>query len=303
MIDVSLGALLSFRFFKCVLIASMLFLNSCSTVGSTVRSLKSLWPFGSSDSGRSDSDASTSSKLEELDQELTSSEKVEEKELEELSRKDAVKVDGEFEEGPVTLRVIRAIEKAQNYFSRGLYTLSKEKFEALRQVDSSPTYREYIQIKLADCSFFKGEYETAANEYNAFIDAHPDSPIVPYALFNGGQALQISSPGAGRDPSTLYRAQELFSKLVRQYPTSGYSRLALEHFINDENKLKAHREKIIGFYDNLDLSTALRARMDSTHLEEKNSDSSVSEMQQLLAQKSAPIIHTLNRSNISASKR
>jgi outer membrane assembly lipoprotein YfiO len=220
----------------------------------------------------------------------------EEDELEELSRKDGVKIDDEFEHGPLTLRVIGALEKAQAYFSRELYTLAKAKFEAARQLDSSSTYREYIEIKLADCSLYTGEYDTATNEYTAFIDAHPASPMIPYALFNAGQALQLSNPGAGRDPSGLYRAQELFSRLIHQYPSSGYSRMALEHYIQTENDLKAHREKIINFYDNLDLSNALRARMDSKIMEEQTTLASVNEMKALLAKNNAPIMHPLGHS-------
>jgi outer membrane assembly lipoprotein YfiO len=272
-------------------------------MGSAATEVTSLWPFGSATD-----ESSTDSTLEDLDSTSegtdtdetesasAENEKPEEyKELEELSRKDGVKIDEENQNGPQTLRVVRALEKAQDYFSRELYTLARAKFEAVRQVDPSSAYREYIELKLADCSLYTGEYETAVNEYTTFVDAHPASSLVPYALFNAGQALQISNPGAGRDPSGLYRAQELFSKLIHQYPTSGYSRLALEHFISTEDELRAHRDKIIGFYDNLDLSTALRARMNSTHLEEQSTLASVHEMQTLLTQNNAPIIHTLAR--------
>jgi outer membrane assembly lipoprotein YfiO len=290
-----------FRRLRFLLIISLLLLSSCTTVGSAAKKVAELWPFGSGedDSSKLEPLDSVSEKTDINETESPSEENkdlVEESELEELSRKDGVKIDEETQEGSQTLRVVRALEKAQDYFSRELYTLARAKFEAIRQIDRSSAYRDYIEIKLADCSLYTGEYETAANEYTTFVDAHPESSMVPYALFNAGQALQLSNPGAGRDPSGLYRAQELFSKLVHQHPTSGYSRLALEHFITTEDDLKAHRDKIIGFYDNLDLSTALHARMSSTHLEEQTTLASVTEMQTLLTKNNAPIVHPLGRS-------
>lgn len=280
-------------------------------MGSAASKVAQLWPFGSSKDGSSVGSEQEESNLEALEPETAKShntseesldeddgESKEEKELEELSRKDGVKIDEELQQGPLTLRAIRALEKAQNYFSRELYTLAKARFEAVRQLDSSATYREYIEIKLADCSFYTGEYEIAVAEYTAFVDAHPESRMIPYALFNAGQALQLSNPGAGRDPSGLYRAQELFSRLVHQYPTSGYSRMALEHYIQTENELKAHRDTIIDFYDNLDLSNALRARMESKALEEQNTLASVTEMKTLLNKNNAPMEQTLGRSPV-----
>lgn len=302
--DVSLKVAELFRRLRCLLIISPFLLSSCTTMGSAATKVAQLWPFGSSKE-----ESSMGSELESLEPEAAqtgtdttespveeNNDNKDEEELEELNRKDGVKIDDELQQGPLTLRAIRALEKAQSYFSRELYTLARAKFEAVRQLDPSSTYREYIEIKLADCSLFTGEYETATNEYTAFVDAHPESSMIPYALFNAGQALQLSNPGAGRDPSGLYRAQELFSKLVHQFPTSGYSRLALEHYIETENELKAHRETIINFYDNLDLSNALRARMNSKILEEQTTLASVNEMKTLLTKNNAPIIQTLGKS-------
>jgi outer membrane protein assembly factor BamD len=241
-----------------------------------------LWPFGSSDAKDVEiEDQSTNSPSESSDETL-----------QELVPKDSLQNISDIEDSSnfPQLRSIKILEKAQNYFARELFSLAREKFEILNQIEPSTTYKELTDIKLADCDLYSGEYEAAANGYSSFVDAHPSSPLVPYALFQAGQALRISDPGPGRDPSVLYRAQNFFSRLVRSYPQSNYSRMALAQFVLAEEELKEHRKKIINFYDNLELENALKARLNKTYIEEQESSLSIAEMEKLLTNHKAPLL-------------
>jgi outer membrane assembly lipoprotein YfiO len=270
-----------------LLVTICLELCSCATL-SSINPLN-LW--ASENKAVSELDSATVESKENQKEE--EEEKEEESEPEELKKKTDLEED-ESDYGSTASRETRILDQAEHYFEEGLFTLAREKFQYLRSIDLNAAYTEYIDLKLADCSMYTADYPSASKEYLAFVDTHPRSESVPYALYVAGQALQSSTPGAGRDPSSLYRAEEIYERLIKEHPESVYSRAALKHFVEAEDQLKEHRKSIIGFYENQDLGTALRARMDNSLLEEKATTAKVEAMRKLVDGK-APLLHNLGK--------
>ncbi len=180
------------------------------------------------------------------------------------------------------------LDQAQEYFQHGLYTLARGKFEALKGRRDALAYSEYAAVKAADCQFFSGDLVVAIEEYLSFVEGHPTSPLVPYALFYAGQAHELKDPGIGRDPSPLYKAKELFEKVIREHPRSSYSRLALQHFLATEERLQKHRANVTEFYSDNGMANALRARLNTASLEKKKHFDTAEELRDIL--KDAPQI-------------
>ena len=151
-------------------------------------------------------------------------------------------------------------ESAKRQYSSGLFTIARDSFEALRNQYPVGAYAEFAEIKAADTYFEARDYATAAMLYEEFTKNHPASNAVPYMLLRAGRSHQLSQRGVGRDRTALYKAREIYSRLIGQYPESLYAESAKVYQQESDEKIAAHEKMVIEFYKRQGMDAAWRAR-------------------------------------------
>ncbi len=129
---------------------------------------------------------------------------------------------------PSELSEEELIFRAKRYYEVGLYTESRENFEAIRATFPLGAYGEFAEIKSADALFDTGAFGEAARAYEEIARNRPVSEALPYVLFRAGRSHQLSQRGIGRDMTALDRAQEKYDELLTRYPNSRHAWAATE---------------------------------------------------------------------------
>ena len=86
--------------------------------------------------------------------------------------------------------------------------------EFLREHPNNPRAGDARNL-LGDCLFAMGRYKEAISEYEAFVQAHPEHPSVPQAMFR--QGLAFIELGTDSD---LEAARIFLDDLIEKYPDS-----------------------------------------------------------------------------------
>ncbi|RMG42181.1 MAG: outer membrane protein assembly factor BamD [Candidatus Dadabacteria bacterium] len=134
------------------------------------------------------------------------------------------------------------------YYSTGLYSEARDKFDSLRYGYPLSPYLEFAEIKAADSQFAISEYEAAAERYLEFIKNHPLSPAVPYAMLQAGRSFEMLNRGVGRDPQPLEKARKQYSELLKEHPNSIYSSVAKKYLLRVNKKIAEHNRLVMQFY-------------------------------------------------------
>lgn len=149
---------------------------------------------------------------------------------------------------PSELTEEELIFRAKRYYEVGLYSESRENFDAIKSTFPLGPYGEFAEIKSADAVFDSGSYADAAKAYDEFIHSRPVSEALPYVLFRCGRSYQLSQRGIGRDMTALDRAQEKYEELLKRFPDSRHAWAAkdlLATLLDDKAK---YAESIRDFY-------------------------------------------------------
>ncbi len=125
-------------------------------------------------------------------------------------------------------------------------------FKLFKEVQLRYTYSSYAtlaELRTADTYFERGEYETAAIEYEEFLKRHPGHKEAAYATYRLGLSFykEISSPD--RDPTFTREALEWFTFFVDEYPGSPLVPDAEQRMQKCRDRL-AKREIMIGNFYN-----------------------------------------------------
>ncbi len=152
------------------------------------------------------------------------------------------------------------LQAAKKNFRSGLYSVSRESFQALREGYPLGAYAEFAELKIADTYFETSEFDTAAPLYEEFANSHPASNAAPYALVRAARSYQLSNRGVGRDVTSLKKSVELYDKLFKLYPSNVYKASAIEFRTDAVSKLAAHEREVIEYYRNKDKTKAISAR-------------------------------------------
>lgn len=159
------------------------------------------------------------------------------------------------------------IYASKRLYESGIYSVSKENLEALKNNYPEGPYVEFAEIKLADASFEVRDYEESAIMYEDFIKNHPVSPSIPYAILRAGRSHQLSSRGVGRDSEPMAKASEHYTNLVTNYPDSAYVGAATKYREKALSDLAKSEKLIMEYYKNQGKDAAYEAR--KTEFEEK----------------------------------
>lgn len=104
------------------------------------------------------------------------------------------------------------------------------------------------ELKAADSHFYKEEYIEAKTLYQEFEERHPTNEAIPYVLFQIGMCDFRRTDRIDRDISGAQEAIQDFSKLLRSFPESPYTREAKAHIAAAKEFLVNHEYYVAVFY-------------------------------------------------------
>ena len=125
-------------------------------------------------------------------------------------------------------------------------------FKYLKEVQLRYTYSPYAtlaELRTADAYFDRGEYETAAIEYEEFLKRHPAHKEAAYATYRLGLSFYKEIRSPDRDPTFTREALKWFTVFVEEYPNSPLIPDAEIRIQKCHDRL-AKREIIIGNFYN-----------------------------------------------------
>lgn len=122
----------------------------------------------------------------------------------------------------------------------------------LKEVQLRYTYSPYAtlaELRTADTYFDRGEYETAAIEYEEFLKRHPGHKEAPYATYRLGLSFYKEIRSPDRDPTFTRQSLKWFTIFVEEYPGSPLVPDAEQRIQKCRDRL-AKREILIGNFYN-----------------------------------------------------
>ena len=152
------------------------------------------------------------------------------------------------------------IYASKRLYESGIYSVSKENLEALKNNYPEGPYVEFAEIKVADSEFAIRNYPEAAIMYEEFIKDHPSSSSVPYAILRAGRSHQLSSRGVGRDSEPMAKAAEYYNSIISDYPDSPYVEAATKYRDKALSDLAESEKLIMEYYKGQGKEAAYEAR-------------------------------------------
>ncbi len=104
------------------------------------------------------------------------------------------------------------------------------------------------ELKSADCHYYKNEFQEAKTLYKEFEERHPTNEAMAYVMFQIGMCDFSRSDRIDRDVSGAQDAIQSFSRLLRAYPKSPYSREAKARIEAAKEFLVNHEYFVAVFY-------------------------------------------------------
>ena len=123
--------------------------------------------------------------------------------------------------------------------------------QAFNQIlDQYPFSAQAIEAELraADCHYYRGEYIEAKTLYQEFEERHPTNRNMAYVMFQIGMCDFKRTDRIDRDISGAKDAINDFSKLLRSFPHSPYTREAKAHIAAAKEFLVNHEYFVAVFY-------------------------------------------------------
>lgn len=134
--------------------------------------------------------------------------------------------------------VAELYKRGLSSYKRKQYSRAMEIFNELKaSFPGEDPYYAWAELKVADCHFFKEEYEEAINQYEEFKKFHPFHEDIPYVVFQIGLSYFNQMKSADRDQTSTRKALSNFEFIIANYSPSIFSEKARE-------KVRICREKL-----------------------------------------------------------
>ena len=138
--------------------------------------------------------------------------------------------------------------KGMDAFNVGDYYEALQAFnEILDRFPFSPQAM-LAELKAADCHYYRKEYLEAKMLYQEFEERHPTNEAMPYVMFQIGMCDFRRTDRIDRDITGAQDAIKSFSRLLRAYPDSPYSREAKARIAAAREFLVNHEYFVAVFY-------------------------------------------------------
>ncbi|MDR3204656.1 MAG: outer membrane protein assembly factor BamD [Deltaproteobacteria bacterium] len=106
------------------------------------------------------------------------------------------------------------------------------------------------ELRLGDAYFYNSKFIEAYAAYQTFVERHPDSDAVPYALYQQGMCNYKRINGIDHDPTPAVETIRSLANLVESYPDNKYSNMAKARIAEAQNILAGHEFYVGEFYFN-----------------------------------------------------
>jgi len=173
-------------------------------------------------------------------------------EAKEIKAKDAI----DDEQGPEA----DILAEGKRLYEAKMYSIARNNFQSIKDRFPLGAYANFVEIKIADCYYFNGEYNEAAKFYEGYLKNYPASLDSPYVELQAARAHVNSSSGTGRDRFPLERALALFDGMVEKYPGTAYGHAAERERAPVVQHLADYDQLIINFYKQRENTAAVAAR-------------------------------------------
>jgi outer membrane protein assembly factor BamD len=150
---------------------------------------------------------------------------------------------------------------AKKSYQNNLFSVAKEQFTSLQSNFPTGPYADFAEIKIADCSFYTGDYDVAAPLYEDYAKNHPGTMTAAYALLMAARSYHLSSKGVGHDAHALEKARELYLRLLELYPDSVYNKQAASYLRSTIDDLTTNEIEVAEFYKKMGMDEAYAARV------------------------------------------
>ncbi len=134
--------------------------------------------------------------------------------------------------------------KAMEYFQNKRYQLAEEHFQKIRDRYPFSPYAIVAELRLADCKYYRGQYQEAIPLYEDFEKLHPTNEAIPYVIFQLGSCYYNLMDTPDRDQSSTKHMIENYDRLITRYPDSPYT-LEAEKRIKEGRALLAEHEWVV----------------------------------------------------------
>ncbi len=137
-------------------------------------------------------------------------------------------------------------KKSQNYLEATRY------FEWVRNNFPYSQYAALAELSLADMTYERDDYASAAAAYQDFVKSHPSHPKADYASFRVGLAhyqdrpsdFFLLPPSSEKDESPVKSALDALNRFVISYPKSEYITKARDLIHDCRERLAAHERYV-----------------------------------------------------------
>lgn len=145
-------------------------------------------------------------------------------------------------------------------YQGGIYSIALNNFDALKNSYPTGPYREFAELKAADCYVMQRDFASAGQRFDQFAKDHPSSKSLDYALFMYARSLQLQNTGAGRNMGALEQSITAYQDFVKNFPNSVYHTAAQAHLHRAVETRHQHDLNVSDFYANRAADPAANAR-------------------------------------------
>jgi outer membrane protein assembly factor BamD len=148
--------------------------------------------------------------------------------------------------------------QARKALDAGNYDKAIKIYEALEARYPFGPDSAQTQLNIAYAYYKNGDYDAAISTADHFIKTNPRSPHVDYAYYLKGLVnykrdigfidRYLPTDGSQRDPSNARESYNIFSELVRRFPTSKYVPDSKRRMIGLKNKMAMHEVHVARYY-------------------------------------------------------
>ena len=152
---------------------------------------------------------------------------------------------------------------AERAYKRGLQEKKDKNYlDAVRYLEyvrNNFPYSQYsalAELAIADMSFEREDWASAATQYQDFVKSHPSHPKADYAAFRAGLArwedrpsdFWLLPPSWEKEQVSLRNALDALQRFVSSYPKSEYVPKARDLIADVRQRLAKHEEYVADFY-------------------------------------------------------
>jgi outer membrane protein assembly factor BamD len=140
------------------------------------------------------------------------------------------------------------VQKGLDAFNHAKYQSALDTFKKLKDRYPFSQYSLLAELKTADSQYFLKNYQEALLLYKEFEEQHPSNEAIAYVMFQTGMCHFNQIDSIDRDTTGATNAIQAFSRLLKTYPVSPYTKESQALIRAAKNFLAMHEFYVAEFY-------------------------------------------------------